>query len=81
MTCVIDMTPYVPPMSERVARRRKNAVIRLKNLLRPKKARKVTFIYVNSPPNGWAKHVEEVSERVTGLRWGADLDHHFFPKP
>lgn len=79
--CEIDMTPYVPPVSVRLGRRWKNAVIRMGNMLRPKKIRRPTYIFVNSPPNGWAKHREEIITTVFGLRWGAALDHHFFPKP
>lgn len=81
MTCFIDMTPYVPPVSVRLGRRWKNARIRLGNLFGPKRIRRPTYIYVNSPPNGWAQHREETVTRVIGRRWGAELDRHFFPKP
>lgn len=80
-TCLIDMTPYVPPIGVRVRRWWMNALIRLRNRFRPAKARQPTYIFVNSPPNGWAKHVEETEHRTIGRRWGATLDHHFFPKP
>ena len=79
--CEIDMTPYVPPIPIRMGRRFKNARIRLGNLLLPKPQRRPTIIYVDSPPNGWAKHKETVTTYTFGLRWGAELDAHFFPKP
>ena len=79
--CKIDMTPYEPPMHVRAGRAWKNARIRLGNMFRPKRVRRPTYIFVNSPPNGWAKHEESVTVRAFGLRWGATLDYLFFPKP
>src|SRR5204863_9145440 len=73
MTCSIDMTPYVPPLHVRAGRQWKNARIRLGNMLRSKRARRPTFIFVNSPPNGWAKHEEKVTIHTFGLRWVATL--------
>ena len=81
MVCSIDMTPYVPPLHVRIGRWWKNARVRLRNMFRPKRDRKPTYIFVNSPPNGWAKHKETVTVTTYGLRWGAELDHLFFPKP
>lgn len=80
VTSVIDMTPYTPPLSERFARWRKNAGIRLSNLFKPKRFRRPTYLFMNSPPNGWADHHDEIEERTIGRRWGAELDHHFFPR-
>jgi hypothetical protein len=77
----IDMTPYVPPLPIRMGRRWKNAKIRLRNMLIKKGPREPTKIYVNSPPNGWAKHRETVTTYNFGLRWGAELDAPFLPKP
>jgi len=77
--CEIDMRPYTPPLSVRAGRRWKNARIRLRNMFLSKRASRPTYLFVNSPPNGWAQHRETF--KLTGLRWGAELDHHFFPKP
>lgn len=77
----IDMTPYVPPWHVRLGRWWMNARIRLGNLFRSKRTRRPTYIFVNFPPNGWADHEETVAVRTIGLRWGAALDHLFFPKP
>lgn len=79
--CEVDMRPYVPPLGVRAGRRWKNAVIRLGNMLRPKAVRRPTYLFVNSPPNGWAQHRETVTTTLFGHRWGAPLDHHFFPIP
>lgn len=77
----IDMTPYVPPWHVRLGRWWTNARIRLGNTFRSERKRRPTYIFMNSPPNGWAKHVERERIRTIGLRWGAALDHLFFPKP
>lgn len=74
----VDMTPYEPPMHVRAGRRWKNARVRLRNMFLPRRAGKPAFIFVNSPPNGWAKH--RVTVTTMGLRWGASLDRLFFPK-
>ena len=79
--CEIDMTHYEPPWHVRLGRWWTNARIRLGNLFRSKRKRRPTYIFMNSPPNGWARHVERERIRTIGLRWGAELDHLFFPKP
>lgn len=77
--CIIDEIRYTPTFRELAAFWSRNAKIRLRNLFRPASRQQPTILPVFSPPNGWGVR-EEIIESVNGLRWGAELDRHFFPR-
>ena len=76
--CIIDKLRCAPTLRERMAVRWRNAKIRARNFFRPAHLRQPHILRLFSPPNGWGVR-EEITERTIGLRWGATLDHHFFP--
>jgi hypothetical protein len=80
--CHIGEIPYAPPFRICLRDWWQNARIKIRNALVKRENRRPTIIRLHSAPQtGPYACREEIVERTVGVRWGATLDHYFFPKP